>query len=380
MTGRKHLILFLLLVASLGVSAQSKWNNFVDKAMQLPVVGLVYPTFSNETSWRFNLGAQACFYMPNETTPSVMRLTAYYSLKRQWQIYSTGTLYMGGKIPWMLYYGIRYRDYPDVNFEWVDGTPIAFDYASKRADLTLEPLFHVSENWLIGPMCDFIWEKTNLNIVDSLYHGTERVLMWGLGFGAMYDTRNINQYPTKGMVIKLEGLYYEPKLGSDYRLWHLELDYRHYLKLWQPAEFKNDFDKVNKSLIFAYQFKAIAALSNQSVEDMPFQVMPTLGGDDLLRGIRTNLFRENVLWALQTELRFPIYSILRGTVFAGVGDVYDTDHWQWTAPQIGYGLGLRLAINKAHVNVRFDVARNNRDKSWSDPDTYSFILTATEAF
>ena len=66
-------------------------------------------------------------------------------------------------------------------------------------------------------------------------------------------------------------------------------------------------------------------------------------------------------------------------MFAGAGDVYDYQHWQWSVPKIGYGLGLRLTINRAKINIRADVARNNI-YPWQNINGYGFYLTATEAF
>ena len=45
-----------------------------------------------------------------------------------------------------------------------------------------------------------------------------------------------------------------------------------------------------------------------------------------------------------------------------------------------HGIGLRAAINKAKVNIRFDIARSNVDPRWNNINAYSFYLTATEAF
>jgi hypothetical protein len=92
------------------------------------------------------------------------------------------------------------------------------------------------------------------------------------------------------------------------------------------------------------------------------------------------MFRDDAMLALQGELRFPVFSLLSGAVFAGVGDVYCYDDWRWTTPKVGYGIGLRLKVNKANINVRVDLARNNLYKSWTARESYSFYLTVTEAF
>ncbi|MCQ2310939.1 MAG: outer membrane protein assembly factor [Paludibacteraceae bacterium] len=381
MTAKKHILLGSLLLLTIVVPAQEKWNTMVDHVMNWPVIGIVLPTYSGETDWTFNGGLQSCFNMPNEKTPSALRVTGYYSLNKQWQIHTTGSFYMAGKTPWQLYFQARYRYYPDLSYSHGSGgEKTGIPYVSRRADLTLEPMIRLTNHWAVGPMLDLVWEKTNRGDKDSTYHGRANTLEWGLGLVTMYDTRDYKHYPTKGMMFKAFGVYYEPELGSSYRAWHLEADYRHFITLWQPETFRSDFDRVNKSLIFAYQVRSIAMLSDQPIDQMPGQIMPTLGGDELVRGLRAGKYWDNILWAVQTELRFPIVSILRGTAFVGVGDVYNTDHWIWSAPKVGYGLGLRLSVNRDHVNVRFDVARNSVDTDWSDRESYSFYLAVTEAF
>lgn len=382
MTGRKHIFIGLLLLFTIAVSAQEKWNAMIDRVMSWPVIGIVAPTYSEETNWTFNGGLQSCFQMPNEKNSSTIRVTGYYSLNKQWKIHTIGTLYMAGKTPWMMYFSVRYQDYPTYYFSgksFTEDQP--YSYTTRGLDFTFQPMFRLPKHWAVGPMIDFVWEKNNLRDTCHTYMGPSQTLQWGLGLATMYDTRDHTHYPTKGIMFKGLGVYYEPTFGSDYRAWRLDAEYRHFVTLWQPAEYKSEFERVNKSLIFAYQVKGVAVLSNQSVTDMPIQMMPSIGGDELVRGVRSDWFKNNNLtWTIQGELRFPIFSILRGTIFAGVGDVYNTDDWHWTTPKVGYGLGLRLSINREHINVRFDVARNNLDNNWSSRDSYSFILAVSEAF
>ena len=145
----------------------------------------------------------------------------------------------------------------------------------------------------------------------------------------------------------------------------LSTDLRHYIPLY-------------KDLLFAWQFRSEWSVGTAA--NRPFQFLPTLGGEDLIRGVRMGMFRDDAMLALQGELRFPVFSLLSGAVFAGVGDVYCYDDWRWTTPKVGYGIGLRLKVNKANINVRVDLARNNLYKSWTARESYSFYLTVTEAF
>lgn len=352
----------------------------IDSILEWPVLGMVYPGYSPETDWQFGLGLASNFRIKEEKTPSVVLVLGSYTLRHQWYVHSSGTLYMPGTMPWMLKYSVHYRDYPDVYYGRGNIVHNSRKYDSKRLTVNLQPMVRLAHNWSVGPMMDLLWERHNLLSKDSTYKGSDHTMMWGIGMVAQHDTRDNTQFPTKGLFFKWTSTYYEPKLGNDCRLVKLDADFRHFVTLWKPQGEMTNFKSIQRSLVFAYQVRAMAALSDGHSSVIPFQMLPTLGGDDLVRGLRANMFKDNVLWAVQGELRFPIFSLLRGVAFAGVGDVYNTDHWNWTTPKVGYGLGLRLAISKVHVNVRFDVARNNINKSWSDRSSYSFYFTATEAF
>jgi len=356
----------------------------LDKVLQWPVIGVIYPSLSPETGIAIGAGIQSTWNMPECETPSSMRVMACYTQYRQWYVRANGTYYMGGPTPWSLQFTMQYRDYPDKYFynrNTFIGNDIPTDtigYGSRRFNTTIEPLLKLPKNWNIGPMFDFLWEKNWLP--DTLQGINTQTLMWGIGFSTLYDTRKGVYYPTKGMFFKFKGFYCEPALGSACRLFKFDADFRHFITLWSPTNYKNEFQRVNGSLIFAYQVRLQAALTDGNNYDIPFQMLPVLGGEEILRGIRANMFRDNTLWAVQTELRFPIYRVIHGTAFASIGDVYNTQNWNWAVPKIGYGLGLRVTVNRAHVNVRFDVARNNIDKNWGDASSYSFYITASEAF
>lgn len=373
-------------LAQLADSISTKKKFALGDILKWPVIGVIYPSLSPETGIAIGAGIQGTWNMPEATTPSSLRVMACYTQYNQWYIKSNGTFYMGGQLPWMLQFTMQYRDYPDKyyfnrnTFVGNDLPTDTLDFGSRRFNTTIEPLFQLPQHWYVGPMLDLIWENTTLP--DSIFpdDNNSNTMMWGVGISTLYDTRKGVYYPTRGMFFKFKGFYCEPKLGCTARVIKLDADFRHFITLWSPKNYENEFQRVNGSLIFAYQVRLQAALTNGDNDNIPFQMLPTLGGDEILRGIRANMFRDNTLWALQSELRFPIYRIIHGVAFASVGDVYNTQNWHWAVPKVGYGLGLRVTVNRAHVNVRIDVARNNIDKSWKDANSYSFYITASEAF
>ncbi|MBQ2540546.1 MAG: BamA/TamA family outer membrane protein [Paludibacteraceae bacterium] len=355
---RRHISLLLALLACSAVRGVS-----LDSLMNLPVIGAPLINYSPETNWVFGAGIQGYVLLPEAEKTSVLQLDGAWSMKHQWYINAHANLYIGGQTPLLLQVNGGYRDYPDTYYG-IGNQPndttahlarIGQTYQSQRGYAQVAALFELPMLWAIGPSAEWILEKTDL--------GSSRCHMWGVGVTAQYDSRDILYYPTRGLFFKAGLTYFEPALGSDTRMGRFDTDLRHYVHL-------------GKGFIFTYQLRTQWAIGN----DIPFQMLSSFGGQDLLRGVPHGMFRDNAMLALQTEMRLPIWNFIHACVFAGIGDVYNTAHWQWATPKVGYGLGLRIGINRAKINIRADVARSNIYTEWNSWRSYSFYLTATEAF
>ena len=332
-------------------------------AMAVPVIN-----YTPETGWEFGGAAQAYIKLFSPRT-SVIQIGGAYSLNRQWYVNAQGTLYFGTVLPWLLQFRAGFRNYPDTYYGTGaepnksgtyarNGTP----YDSQRGYAFVQPLVHVGRSWYIGPHAEYLWERTRMQGDDKAV----TIQMPGIGVTAQFDSRDEVYYPHKGLMLKVSVTHYNRWWRSTCGLTAGQIDFRQYLP-------------IGKQVVWCYQVRAAIAASLTPGE-IPFQMLPTFGGQDLVRGIPYGMFRDNTMVGLQTELRFPIWRWIRACAFVGAGDVYDYTHWQWSRPKIGYGLGLRLTINRAKINIRADVARNNIYPSWGDIKGYGFYLTATEAF
>ena len=386
---RRAIIIYGSLVCALSVSfpavaqeatEQKPTQRFWDKVFSLPAIVVPIIVHSPETKWGFGLGMQSYFHMPFCENTSIIYFDACYTLNKQYYLNVGGTFYFEGNVPWFMRWHGGYRNYPDTYFGI--GNTLSEDrkkgipYISKRGTAYVEAPVYLPANWSLGPLFDFTHEQCltseagptaqQSNSDSGLTSAAGPTIMWGLGAVAQYDTRDTIYYPHKGLFFKASVTHYEKALGSTARMTYLQADLRQFITL-------------PKDIIFAWQFKTEWALSDD-VSSIPFPSLPTLGGQDLVRGVRRNMFRDNVMMALQAEFRFPIWSFFRFHAFAGIGDVYNTDHWTWATPKIGYGIGLRVGIHKARINLRLDIARSNVYKEWNTWESYAFYLTATEAF
>ena len=355
--------LLLLWLSLTGVKAAS-----LDSLPNWPCMAVPVINYTPETNWEFGAAGQAYFRLQGQRT-SIVQIGGAYSLNHQWYANLQGTLYLGTDVPWLIQFRTGYRNYPDTYYGVGNQANSQNSYArtgqpydSQRAYAYVQPLVSVGQGWYVGGNIEYLWERTRLK------DATEQVQiqMPAIGVTAQYDTRDTLYYPNRGMLLKVSAAHYNNLWGATTTLTRCHIDWRHFVPL-------------GHNIIWCYQVRAdVAAAAN--AKDIPFQMLPTIGGQDLLRGIPYGMFRDNTMIAMQTELRFPIWRWIKACAFAGIGDVNDYTHWQWARPKVGYGLGLRLMINRAKINIRADVARNNLYPNWGNIKGYGFYLTATEAF
>ena len=359
----------------------------LDSIMNLPAMGIPVVNYSPESTWEFGAAAQGYFRLPNQERTSIVQLDGTYSLRHQWYINAQGTLYFGARSAspaWQLQFRAGYSDrpatyygvYDDPHFANEGNTGIGMlrkgtPYQMQRAYLNLQAPISIGKDWSVGPMLDMLVAQYN---IEGKYKTPSPLVQAAVGAVGVYDSRDNVFYPTQGVFAKLTAAAawtnkVEIPEGQQAMInGLLTADIRHFVPL-------------TDQIVFAWQLKTQMILSPLFISHLTmYPMLPRLGGQDGLRGVNSDMFRDDIMMALQAELRLPIWSIFRAAVFAGIGDVYDYHNWHWEVPKVGYGIGLRAAINKAKVNIRFDVARSNVDPRWNNINAYSFYLTATEAF
>lgn len=359
----------------------------LDSLLNLPAMGIPVVNYSPESTWEFGAAAQGYFRLPNQERTSIVQLDGTYSLRHQWYINAQGTLYFGARSAspaWQLQFRAGYSDrpatyygvYDDPHFANEGNTGIGMlrkgtPYQMQRAYLSLQAPISIDRDWSVGPMLDMLVAQYN---IEGKYKTPSPLVQAAVGAVGVYDTRDNVFYPTQGIFFKL----------SAAAAWTNKVD----IPEGQQATINGllsadlrQFIALPHNLVLAWQLKTQMMLSPLFISHLTmYPMLPRLGGQDGLRGVNSDMFRDDIMMALQAELRIPIWSIFRAAVFAGIGDVYDYHNWHWAVPKVGYGVGLRAAINKAKVNIRFDVARSNVDPRWNNINAYSFYLTATEAF
>ena len=118
--------------------------------------------------------------------------------------------------------------------------------------------------------------------------GWKPYFLLGGGGVITYDSRNNLFYPTKGILGSASLVHFDPLWGSSYNIVQLGLDFRQYIALY-------------KQHVFAWQFVTDWRLGNS----IPFQMLTTIGSNQLLRGIPGGLFRDNVMATIQGGISVP---------------------------------------------------------------------------
>jgi outer membrane translocation and assembly module TamA len=110
--------------------------------------------------------------------------------------------------------------------------------------------------------------------------------------------------------------------------------------------------------------------------DPPFDLLPQLGGDVLLRGYFQGRFRDKDLLAFQAEYRAPVWWKLGAAAFVSAGQVApELSGLRIDAFHPAAGFGLRFLIQEEEgVQIRADFA-------WGfDVESSGFYINIGEAF
>ncbi len=160
-------------------------------------------------------------------------------------------------------------------------------------------------------------------------------LSYGLSF--VLDNRDFALNASRGQYLEVnvnQGFFQQPKA-----FYSFSLDARKYLAF-------------RKNTIFAFQ-----AIHRLSTDNIPFRLMPSLGGPSVLRGYYAGELRDTKVWMLQAEWRQHVAGRFGIVCFAGTGNFNTNYDALLTQLHTQVGLGLRCRIKKnENLNVRLDFA------------------------
>jgi outer membrane protein assembly factor BamA len=178
---------------------------------------------------------------------------------------------------------------------------------------------------------------------DSLKNDARN--MNNIGGQLTYDRRDHQLNPYSGFKAMLKASFYRDWMGSDDDFNRYELSHNHYFTL------------KNKRNILVARFYATISTGN-----VPFLGQNVVGQDDI-RGYSSGKYRNNQVYALQTEYRWRFYKRMGMVGFLGVASAveYLPDIFE-NELLAGAGIGIRyLMIPKERINVGIDIAKGKGD-------------------
>lgn len=184
-----------------------------------------------------------------------------------------------------------------------------------------------------------------------------------VGVSQTYDTRNSNNYPTKGFFGRVSYQYAPDLFGKeDFSGSQIRVVVKNF---WPLA----------KKLVLGINGIYYTVQSNST----PFYMMPQLGNEDIMRGYYAGRYRDENLLAGQAELRYRFSNRFGVAAFAGAGRVFANGDFSLKQFKPSIGGGMRYFFDPAKgLSVRADYGIG--EKRPNEARQSGFYLSLAEAF
>jgi len=361
----KQFHVWVLLLCSVSAYSLEPDDSIVSHSSQY-----IFPQASYQQETSVAPGIAYGYYFKSKDISRISSISgsAIYTFKNQFIFNVTPKIFFGSN-KWYVYSNLNIRNYPDYYYGIGNIPPtIKQTFTSRNISFLIQPQYRILRYLLIGATLSAHFERIK---TDSTFevkkaeifnqfgsYGWEPYSQTNLGLVVTYDRRDNQFYPQNGLFAKTAFSVSKAGWGSSYSLRKLSIDFRQYIPL---------FD----SHVFAWQAFYSGIFGTNGI---PFELLPTLGGLDIMRGFRQGMYKDNVLMIVQTEYRLPIYKRLKAAIFCSTGDVMNSSDYKIDKLKMTYGAGLRYRLNDARVHLRLDFAKNNYG------DKMQFYITTSEAF
>ena len=316
------------------------------------------PFYMPETNFGLVFTDILHFKKDNQKHFSALNFFALYTLKNQFTFgvspsiyFDNGNYLLEGKLIYKCftrkYFGIGNNSSKDDEEDFLNRNHGACISLSRK----------IIKNLMVGIQYD-LEDMTIQDTKDTgqmQYYKTNGIIS-GLGFKATFDTRNSNIYPTKGVLAKADYLLYNDNIASEYNYSKIKFDFRNYFYIY------------HKKILFSYQ-----VYSEFINGKAPIQVLPAIGGANLIRGFYANRYIDNILLTVQPELKIKITNVLLLALFTGIGNIYNNlEDIDLGKIKIASGAGIRIKVkDNPRLNFRIDFAASSESRG-----TYFTLMEA----
>lgn len=217
----------------------------------------------------------------------------------------------------------------------------------------------VADNYFIGVGADLIYAsagklelvetETPVDSADILPNNFSS----GVVITSIYDSRDYRLNATKGWLFQIDAGLYHNNQSSSFSTYNIEL--ANYIDLGS----------------FAPGLIAWQVQGHFTDGDVPWNMLPDLGGSNAMRGYIKGRYRDEQMMMGQVEYRLPIFQRYGMVFWGAVGSV--APHVSDLTEELltSYGTGFRFNI-KDNINLRFDVGVGENETN--------FYLNVNEVF
>ena len=156
------------------------------------------------------------------------------------------------------------------------------------------------------------------------------------------DTRDVPGYPARGGRYRIATAMYHDQNLSRYSFRRVEGDAAQYIPLGRS--------------VFAVRGR-IDLSQTGAGQEVPFYLLPSIGGSNSLRGFLDYRFRDRDLLLVGAEYRWPIFRAVDAALFYDAGAVAPRASALTHRLHSDYGVGVRVH-SSTHLLARVDVARS----------------------
>ena len=315
----------------------------------------VYYTPETETAFGATVGYY--FRTSRDSTrdwPSSLAPIVIYTQKKQFITALGGDVYLEeGR--YHLVAGISYLRFPNTFWGVGNDAPDSAeeDFTARSLAISAVLQKRVAPDWYAGITLGLAHrELTEVErgglLATHAVPGTANGWVIGAGVQVDRDARDSNVYPTRGSFLRLAASRNDGRLGSDYDFSAFTLDVRRYLPLGP------------------WRVLALRAVALGTTGTPPFDLLPALGGDTLLRGYFAGRYRDRDLLAFQAEARTPFWRRLGAVAFLAAGQVaHDPADLGTGGFHAAGGFGLRFLLSRdEHLNLRADWGAGQGDSGF----------------
>ncbi|WP_108945381.1 BamA/TamA family outer membrane protein [Shewanella halifaxensis] len=222
----------------------------------------------------------------------------------------------------------------------------------------------VADNYFLGLGADFTYASADkLELVETgLPVDSSEILpdnfSSGVKLTSIYDSRDYRLNATQGWLFQIDaGLYHNSEYSS-FSTYDVEL--ANYIDLSKTSLLSN------APGLIAWQVQG-----HFTNGDVPWNMLPDLGGSGAMRGYIKGRYRDKQMMMSQVEYRLPIFQRYGMVFWGGVGSVADKVSNLNEELLTSYGTGFRFKI-KDNINLRVDIGVGENETN--------FYLNVNEVF